>query len=220
MVNSLIFTKVQTALRENLLPAVFLQIFAVSLGLSYYYWPASLVIFDFVAGLKLKYGIGYAFFATAVFGGLIPYLYLYFSGKLGENKGRELVFYLLFWALKGVEADLFYRLQAFVFGNGTDVLTIIKKTAVDQFIFAAFWVSPTIAIVYMWKERGFSIGKLAEGLTRNFFLNQVPLIAVTNWLVWLPAVSVIYTMPLELQIPMFNLVVCFYSLLLSVLGKD
>jgi hypothetical protein len=38
-------------------------------------------------------------------------------------------------------------------------------------------------------------------------------------LIWIPAVSIIYSMPNELQIPLFNLVLCFWVLLLNVLNK-
>jgi hypothetical protein len=37
--------------------------------------------------------------------------------------------------------------------------------------------------------------------------------------VWIPAVIMIYALPLGLQQPLFNLVVCFFSLLLLFLNR-
>jgi hypothetical protein len=37
------------------------------------------------------------------------------------------------------------------------------------------------------------------------------------WVVWIPATSIIYSLPLPLQIPLFNLVLCFYVLTVSAL---
>ncbi len=216
----LMIKKIIPGLRENIVPAVFLQIFAASLGFCYYYWPASHIVFDFVAGLKLQYGIWYALWATAIFGGLIPYSYLYFTNRIDKKSIGLFSFYLLFWAAKGAEADLFYRLQSFIFGDGHDVLTVMKKVAVDQFIFAVFWIAPTITIVYTWMENGFCFHRLSERLTREFLFEKIPLNAITNWLVWMPAVFVIYMMPSALQVPMFNLVVCFFALLVAVVNRD
>jgi hypothetical protein len=56
-------------------------------------------------------------------------------------------------------------------------------------------------------------------MRREFFLVKIPTVILSNWLVWIPAVSVVYAMPTELQIPLFNLVLCFWVLLLAVLNK-
>jgi hypothetical protein len=42
------------------------------------------------------------------------------------------LFYAVFWGVKGTEVDAFYRLQALMFGNGTDAGTIALKVLVDQ----------------------------------------------------------------------------------------
>jgi hypothetical protein len=56
-------------------------------------------------------------------------------------------------------------------------------------------------------------------MDRKFFCVKIPTVVLSNWLVWIPAVSVVYAMPAELQIPLFNLVLCFWVLLLAVLNK-
>ncbi len=208
------------AFRHNLLPGLVLQAIALSLGLLYYFWPPALTSFSFVAHLKARYGLVYAVCATAFFGGVIPFCYLFLTGQTRQKPGKELLFYLLFWGYKGAEVDLFYRLQGLLFGTGNDWRTVAMKTSVDQLCYAAFWMVPTIAVAYLWKDSGFSRQTFRRRLNRVFFTLTIPTIVVSNWLVWLPAVSVIYFMPPNLQVPLYNLVQCFFVLLLHMLGRE
>jgi hypothetical protein len=44
-------------------------------------------------------------------------------------------------------------------------------------------------------------------------------VTFSQWMVWIPAVSIIYCLPSALQIPLFNLVVCFWVLLLTFVSR-
>lgn len=209
------------ALKKNLLPGLVLQLFALSILVTYFFVPASKPVFSWFGLLKQEYGFVYSFIATAVFGGLIPFLYLWLSKSLAPNRNilGLLVFYIVFWGLKGMEVDFFYRLQADWFGTGNDAKTIATKMAADQFIYSALWAAPGITIVYLWMESNWSITECKRAMTREFFCIKIPTVILSNWLVWIPAVSIVYAMPAELQIPLFNLVLCFWVLLLAVLNK-
>ena len=45
-------------------------------------------------------------------------------------------------------------------------------------------------------------------------------IQISAWIVWVPAVLIIYSLPANLQIPLFNLVLCFFSLVLAFVSRD
>lgn len=92
-----------------------------------FYWPASQPVFNFFAELKAQYGVGYAIASTALFGGLLPYLYLLLSGQVHFKPLRQLLFYCILWAAMGWLVDEFYSLQITLFGSDTDVTTLIKK---------------------------------------------------------------------------------------------
>lgn len=209
------------ALKKNLLPGLVLQLFAASILVIYFFVPTAKPLFTLFGELKQTYGFGYSFIATALFGGLIPFLYLLLSKNLSPNRNilGLLVFYILFWGLKGMEVDLFYRLQADWFGTGSDVKTIVTKMAVDQFLYSALWAAPSITIVYLWMEYNWNLAEAKKAMTKEFFWVKIPTVILSNWLVWIPAVCVVYAMPGELQIPLFNLVLCFWVLLLAVLNK-
>ncbi len=213
-------SNIKNTFKVNLIPAIFLQILAVSIGLSYFFWPSAAPVFNYFSDLKLQYGIVYAIVSTSIFGGLIPFLYLFLSGKLTANPLKQLIFYCIIWAFLGAVVDLLYTYQAVVFGDGNDVLTIMKKTAVDQFIFSALLSCPFLTIAYMWKDYGFNWGKTKFQINKELFTLKIPTTVLTNWLIWIPAVSIIYAMPTTLQVPLFNLVLCFFVLLLSMLDRN
>lgn len=210
---------IKRALKANFMPAIFLQVFAVCIAISYFYWPDSLVVFDFFANLKASYGVNYAMLSTAIFGGLIPYLYLLFSNKITHSKLGQCVFYLVVWAGIGALVNEFYEWQAVWFGNGADWLTIAKKTALDQFVFSMLLTCPLLTLAYLWKDQGFS-WRATRPLLKTMLTLQVPTTVLTNWLIWIPAVSLIYAMPANLQIPLFNLVLCFFVLILAILNTE
>lgn len=215
-----LLSRIAVALRHNLLPGLILQAIAVTLVLAYYFWPPCQPAFAFLADLKQRYGLLYSLVATSLFGGVIPFSVLLAKGELGGRPGREFAFYTLFWAAKGVEVDLFYQLQNLLFGSGHDLSTIVAKTLFDQFVYVAFWAAPGLALVFLWKEQGFSLARARRRLNRDFFLLQIPAVTIANWFIWIPAVAMIYLMPPSLQIPMFNLVLCFFVLLLAFLTGD
>ena len=215
-----LLSRIAVALRHNLLPGLILQAIAVALVLAYYFWPPSQPAFAFFTDLKQRYGLLYSLVATSLFGGVIPFAVLLAKGELGGRLGREFAFYSLFWAAKGVEVDLFYQLQSHLFGSGHDLSTIVAKTLLDQFVYVALWAAPGLALVFLWKEQGFSLPRTRQRLNREFFLLQIPAVTVANWFIWIPAVAMIYLMPPSLQIPMFNLVLCFFVLLLAFLTGE
>lgn len=209
------------ALKKNIKPGLVLQVFAVAVLLIYFFVPASKPVFTWFGELKQTYGYAYSFVATAIFGGLIPFLYLWLGGFIAKDRSLPalFIFYLVFWGLKGMEVDYFYRLQADWFGTGNDLQTIITKMAVDQFLYSSLWAAPGITIVYTWMESGWSIARTVAVMDKKFFCIKIPTVILSNWLVWIPAVCVVYAMPVELQIPLFNLVLCFWVLLVAVLSR-
>ena len=213
-----LFLSIRRALRQNIVPGIILQAFALLIALSYFYIPATHIMFDTLAQLKQQAGWRYSAISTAIFGGLIPYLYLVVSGRLRKMYFKVFLFYIVLWAEKGVEVDLFYQLQSYIFGDGSDVQTVVKKVLFDQLIYSALWAAPGLAALYLWKDSGFKWSEFKVALNKEFLYIKIPTIVASNWLVWFPAVAVIYSMPPLLQIPLFNLVLCFFVLLITSLS--
>ena len=205
------------AFKQNLAPALILQGFAISIVAIYYYWQDSHQVFNVISQMKSSLGWKFSLVSTALFGGVIPYLYLTWSKLLARNSWKIFAFYLIFWAYKGVEVDLFYTFQAELFGIQNDFITIVLKTSVDQFIYSAFWAVPSLMFIFLWMESNFNLADTKAKLNKSFFVIKIPTVIISNWLVWIPAVSIIYSMPPALQLPLFNLVLCFFVILLAAL---
>lgn len=206
------------AARVNLVPGLILQAVAISLLAAYYLMPSVRPAFDWFAELKQAWGYAYSALATVISGGIVPFLYLWLRGDIKQGVGKTLLFYIVFWALMGIQVDALYRFQGDLFGQGNAPGVLIPKVLVDQGLFTPLWSIPLTTVCYLWKNLGFSFPALRTQINRKLFFHDIPGMIVPAWLVWLPAVTIIYCLPGSLQIPMFNLVLCFWSLLAEVVN--
>jgi hypothetical protein len=208
-------------LMANLVPGIILQVIGLTIVLIYYFVDSARSVFVSIADLKQAYGYVYSGVATAIFGGLIPFVYLYGAKKVPVGRARSwAVFFVLYWMWRGVEVDALYRLQDWLFGNALNLKTVVTKVAVDQFVYCPLWSAPVTAVFYGWRDGGFTWDAFRSQFTRRLFTYEIPSVLLAIWLVWIPATSIIYSLPLLLQIPLFNLVLCFFVLLVSVLGES
>jgi hypothetical protein len=204
------------AARSNLKPGFVLQAFALAIVLSYYFIPAFHEAVGQVAKLKRESGLIFSALSTCLFGGLIPFFILKFSKATKDSTPWIfLPFYALFWMYKGVEVDLFYRLQALLFGSGNSVGTIVAKVAVDQFVYNPVWACPTQILGFMWLNAHYDFGVFKKIDGKDFWANQVFTALVSTWCLWVPMTAIIYSLPSDLQIPLFNIVLCFWVLILT-----
>ena len=74
--------------------------------------------------------------------------------------------------------------------------------------------APTLLAFY-WKDAGFSFARLRRLPWLPFLEDTMPKTVIGLWGVWIPAVTIIYSLPPALQIPLFNIVLCFYALLFA-----
>jgi hypothetical protein len=207
-------------MRFNLRPALVLQAFALLIVCGYFWSAPVNAALDVVGGLKLRYGYAYSAVATCLFGGLVPYAVLAFAGRIPrERRFAELAFYALLWLWKGVEVDALYRAQAVWFGEGSDVATITLKALVDQFVYVPLWAAPSQVLLFTWKDAGFSLAGTRAAFQRQALAQRVLVVMFSTWVVWLPAVAIIYSLPSALQVPLFNLVLCFWCLLMSFISR-
>lgn len=214
------FHNIVRALKTNLKAGLVLQGFALAIGLSYFYWPAAQSTFTFFGELKQTYGVFYAILSTSIFGGLAPVLVMCYTGKIRNDIPRQILFYCVLWAFMGWVINSFYEWQIVLFGDSADIITVFKKTAFDQFVFSSLITCPFLTLVYLWREQSFNWTRTKLHLNRRLITEKIPTTIITNWLIWIPAVSLIYMMPANLQIPLFNLVLCFFVLLLTMLNMD
>lgn len=210
-----------SAARANLLPGILLQVVALAILLAYFFYPPFHELLSSLQHLKERWGVLFAAGSTCLFGAFFPFLLQrLLTPSSQHDTWKSLGMLLLFWGYKGVEIDLFYRSQAWLFGTGTDAGTLACKVAFDQFVYSTIWSVPTMIAFYTWKDCGFGAKETWAALRENFWSQKVLPALLSNWGVWVPAVTMIYCLPTALQLVMQNLVLCIFVLLISVLSRQ
>lgn len=207
--------------RDNAAPGFALQLFALSVVLGYFFVPSVHVALNRVGEFKEEYGYLYSTTSTVIFGALIPFAFLSLSGRVrAERLSAELGFLIIFWSWRGLEVDAFYRLQALLFGHEATASAIAAKVAFDQFVYTPFWVVPAQTLLFLYKDSRYSRARMKELLAHRSLGERLLTVLLSNWAVWMPTVCIVYALPSALQLPLCNLVVCFWCLLLSFMSRE
>ena len=184
----------------------------------YYLVPAIHQIFEQVAELKTRWGIGFSAISTGLFGGMIPSIMQAVINKSHPGgQHPHMVSNSIFWAFKGVEIDLFYQIQARLIGDESSVLIVAIKTLVDQFLYVPVFGLVNVVLFIVWRDCGYDFRLFRKTLGRHWYSEQILPVLIANWMIWIPAVILIYCFPLALQLPIQNLILCFWILLLTLL---
>jgi hypothetical protein len=203
--------------RAHLGPGLVLQAGALGLVLAYYYCEPARALLTRLLELRRQTGFAFAVVSTGLFGGLLPFLYLRGGGRSPARYAwRQGLALTAFWAYKGFEVDLFYRILARTVGEGHDAGTILRKVAIDQFAYCPVFAVPVTVAVYEWVESRFDGSAVwADWRAPQWYLRRTLPVLISNLGVWIPAVAIIYALPTPLQLPLQNLVLCFYTLVLA-----
>lgn len=205
------------AVRALLLPGLILQSAALALVFCYYQVPATRGLFATLGRWQTDGGFAFSAVSTALCGGLLPFLYLRSQPALrASHPWSHLGFFLLFWAWKGAEVDLWYRILGHLHGDGHDVLTIVRKAATDQFGYNPLYAAPIGNLCFAWKDAGFRWAPVAADLRAGrWYQRRVLPVLFAVWFLWIPVVCCVYALPAPLQMPLFNVVLCFWSMLFT-----
>lgn len=206
--------------RANRLSCLMLNLVVVVVVGSYYWVPAVSGFWQAVGELKIRWSYAFSLVATVMAAVWLPMFVQWLMGVLPEkDRFKRLGLMTLFWGYRGMEIDLFYRFQGWLFGVNNDARTLILKVVMDQFVMSPLWFVPTYVIALRWVDMGGSWSRTRTTLGRDFWLRTCPTILVTNWLIWIPSLALVYSLPPALQFPLFSLVMCFFILLVTLLAR-
>lgn len=208
------------AFRRNKVPAIILQAFAGAMLALYALVPGLRPGFDVISEFKAQTDPWFGILTTCVFGGIIPYMVSFHRGKIPAGMAwAHLLSMILYWGFCGAVVDLLYTTQDRIFGSGTDLVTLATKTFWDQGPFTMIWGVPTCITFYGWKGSNFNWNHFRKTHPRPVWIRTYWTVLISTWIVWIPGVIIIYAMPPGLQHPLFNLVICFFSILLLFLNR-
>ena len=207
--------------RANLVPGLVLQAVALAVVLAYYHHAPTRAVFEQLMAVRARTGLVFGILSTGLFGGVLPYCYLRTNRASRSQYGwRQGLLLTAFWGYKGLEIEIWYRLLAHVVGTGHDFVTIATKACLDQFVYCPAFAVPLTVLVYKWNALNFDLRAVgADFRAPGWFVRSVLPTLLANFGVWMPAVAIIYALPTPLQLPLQNLVLLFFTLLLAHLNR-
>ena len=204
------------AAKNNKIPAIAMWLFGIAIVGGYFAIPAFRNYLESVGAYKESCGWKFSVVSTAIFGGLIPSVIPWLLGSTQKNKpslGLTIASTIL-WAYKGFEIDMFYHFQAWLFGNNLDFTTVAIKTFCDQIVWVPLIGMVNVVLFYRWRDCGYSFTRFWQALEKDWYQKRVLPVLIANWVIWIPAVAMIYSLPIALQLPVQNLILCFWVLIL------
>lgn len=211
------------AAKANVIPALVVQAVMLMLVSGYYFYPPTTLFLNEWALLKQNWGYGYSAGAAAIAGGVIPEIMrvLCFQRvRLKRSNIVNLLFTIPFWGCTGMAVDLFYRMQAQWFGAEVTFQVVATKVIVDQFIYNPLIAGPTGAWFYDWKLSGCSFHNMRRFITLEYYREVIVPILFATWGVWIPLVTILYSLPSLLQIPLFGLALAMWVILYTWMSEQ
>jgi hypothetical protein len=206
------------AARANAKPALIIQVIMLALAVAFYANPAAAVALRNLAEFKRAYGLPFVIVASVAAGALIPelFLILFFQGGRPQRANlRNLAFTIPVWGFDGSLVDFLYRAEAHWLGDVATLPVVLGKICIDQFGYNVIFAAPFGVLTYEWKNSGISMRPLRDLFTWPHYRDKIFPTLLATWAVWIPLMAIIYSLPLELQFPLFGLALSFWVLLLT-----
>ncbi|NCY20407.1 hypothetical protein EBX31_00435 [bacterium] len=201
---------------------LFFQAVAIALYFSYHHLPMVQAYCDAFAAWKKTGGISLSALLTAMAGTLLPEFVRTLVGpdrSWNWDRLRRLGWNFLFFAFTGLQVDLFYLLQASLFGVGASYQVVLPKIALDFFGFVP-WVALPISVSYfLWLELGWSWHRILRAWNWRLYRDRVLPLVIPDFVYWGPILFILYGLPLSLQVPFFLLAFSGWSLAFVFIGS-
>lgn len=211
------------ALKRNWAPFLVIQLGAGALVWLYYAQPAVQQWADGVAHVKTSWGLAFSFLAGAIAGGLIPEVAKLITGRLKRPDRKwmgQTMFNAFAYGIIASQVDLFYRLQAYLFGHGVDLQTLAIKTAVDMGLFAPIVSMPTAILLFEWRKAGYSWTRAFQTVPKGDWLSKWLAALLPCWGFWIPVLFAVYAMPTNLQFPLSVLAEAAWSIVFVFIATE
>lgn len=210
------------AARKTLLPALWVWSLMIGIALLYYLVPASQGMFSALVDFQNRMGIWFPSVGMGLSVGILVEVVRVGLSQPRRWRHENTVnagFNFIIWSIMGVTQYYRYAWQVEVFGAGNSFAELATKVAFDQFVWTVLFANPYQAILYLWKNCGFSwraVARLAVPFRTFWGTRMLPML-ISNWAFWIPMAFLVYYFPPELQVPMAILAVTIWVILLSFL---
>ena len=193
-----------------------IQLLALSMVLYYYHSENATHIFTTIGQWKVQGGLLASALCTIISGGIFPEIVkrMLRDPHTPRATPGELAHQFTMWAIIGILVDLFYRFQAMQFGTGTQVQTLLTKVLVDQVVFTPFISLPFIVCWFLLREVEYDLRMLFRKLSIGLLFHRVLPLWINCLSFWPLFLLIVYSLPSDLQFPLFLFGNATYSMLL------
>lgn len=198
-----------------------IQCLALVVVLSYYSFEAASAAFATIAQWKAQGGLGLVVLATVLSGGVLPELLKRWLRPDAAHapSAKELIHQFGMWAGVGILVDRFYWIQGLIFGHGTDLATLLPKILVDQFIFTPLICLPFIVSWFLLYEADYQLTRWGRRLSLALLAQRILPLWLTCLCFWPIMLAIIYSLPADLQFPLFLFGNAAYSILMIFIAR-
>lgn len=209
------------AAKANRLPMLVLWLLAAATATGYYTVPCVAAAFGPLMEFQREYGCFAAFANRLVFTGLLPGIFLCSMKSIRPRHPLAVITVQSLWCgLWGVICDRMYIFVDWMFGGGTDALSVALKTLFDQLPWTVLVIAPANAAFYFWVGRGFSLRRTREEWpSGRFWRTLVMPFLLANWCVWVPVTIVVFLFPLPLRVHIVGFASAFWTLMCLRMGR-
>ena len=190
---------------------------------AYYLWPLAAHFLSIYADWQRQGGLLASSCATALAGGVLSEVSLVYF----QNRGRwtlrsveDMAFKTTVFFVGGASVYEFYQWQDYFWGSSIAFAIIAAKVATDQLGFSVLWGLPYNTLMMRWQVNRYSGPKLWRELDGKFVGERMLPVLFMNWIFWIPAVSLLYAMPLKLQSPLYIFATAVWGLLLPAVTRQ
>lgn len=206
------------AARANAWPALSIQALMLALLIAFYASSSVATGLWQLAEFKHRHGAIFVIIAAVLAGAMVPelFLILFFQRARPTRRNlRNLLFTIPVWGFDGWLVDLLYRGEAALLGDVASAPVVLAKICIDQFGYNVLFAAPFGVLTYEWKNSGISMRPVRDLFTWEHYREKIIPTLLATWVVWIPLMAIIYSLPLALQFPLFGLALSFWVLLLT-----
>lgn len=178
-------------------------------------------ILSHIEDTKKNTGFYFSFIIYACFGSIVPEIMkiLFIENKIKIENFYNILFGIILWGIIGIYTDIIYKIQQILFGYETSIGILIKKTLADQLFFSPLAAFIITSCLFLYKNKH-EIYKIKYIFTKYFLIEYIIPVIIALWLVWIPGMLVVYSMPSNLQLPVASFIMCFWSLIITFMAGN
>ena len=201
---------------------LFFQAIALLLYYGYYHSRILATAIDSFAAWKASGGLFLSALLTALAGTVLPEAVRTLVGpdrSWNRERFRRSIWNFLFFGFNGLLVDLFYLLQASLFGVGPTYQVVLPKIALDFFGFIPWVALPMSVSYFLWLELGWNPIRILRAWNWSLYRDRVLPLLIPDITYWGPILIFLYGLPRPLQIPFFLLAFSGWSLAFVFIGS-